>query len=193
MKNINVTNTKRPHHKKQSIKKPPKPTNFSNLRSEPYKKYESKRNIKIAHFSYEFTKLGLNDPFLANKIRDPVKSIINPTIFPQTTKSINTKTVLEKCNLGPVRNQYVGKLEPKLLPIGNESLTNLSTTSISCVTDENQIPLKYYKSESPKFISINHLSKPLSNLMNIYCEDTKNSKKSVQNEVIDNEIIVNIK
>ena len=170
MKIANGTKAKQPSSSKSHSKKSPNPTNFSNSRSNMYLTYNNSADFSAIKPSNgkivsDLSKIGLPTPFAKPKAGplelppEDSKAIVHtpkrsPCILPQTAKAqgLNgkmfwTERQTPKAEFGPVHIQRMEKLEPKFLPISNESLIDLSIISNSahngapaCNASDSKVP-----------------------------------------------------
>ena len=130
-----ITKKKLPPEKAPK-RKCPNPTNFSNSRSQIYLSYnhsELDKRINMKNADVD-SKMEYNSSI--EEIKEAkIKFQKSKEMLPQSSKvMMNLKQFFtdrrtEKTEFGPMRVQRTEKLEPKLLPIGNDSL--IDTTKVS--------------------------------------------------------------
>ena len=184
------------HPQKKIIgKKAPNPTNFSNLRSHPYLTYENSNVLEKADkLASNLSKLGLTNTFLNNTTEESILEINVPMRFPQTAKATGIKKGFGNVNIGPICGLVTAKLQPKMLPPGNESIMDISMSTNGRESIENQIVVNQFQHTMNAFSNSKRETKPLANIMNLCIEDTKNLKKREKLKILNNEkiIVINI-
>ena len=158
---------------------PPKPTNFSNTRSQIYlngMSFRSRRQHRVQmkpKFDIEESKKISSKPqelTSAQKTND---------------RSYHTESHSNRTAFGPLHIQRTRKLEPKFLPLGNDSFIEAAIASAVKDSTEKSTKGTLYK----RLVNTKCPIKPINNLINSSTESLNKEEKSEEYIEIENNIV----